>query len=80
MIDLSLSHEQSGGTLLGSDKQNNGPKYPPGLTLTLDTQTLQKLAMGLPQVGDAFTDDDGVPVRYSESTDQVSDGDADRTN
>lgn len=75
MIDLTLSHEQSGGTLLGSNKENNGPKYPPGMSLTLDTQMLQKLAIDMPQVGDTFALEGLVTVMaVSKQDGQVEDG------
>jgi hypothetical protein len=75
MIDMSLSHEQSGGTLLGSAQENNGPKYPYGLTITLDNESLKKLALGLPQVGDVFTLDGMVEVvAVSKQDGQVEDG------
>ena len=54
MIDMKLTHEQSSPTMLSEPTENNGPAYPYGLTISLDTDSLRKLAMGLPQVGDVF--------------------------
>lgn len=73
MIDMKLSHEKS-SDLLGVGGDNNGPQYPHGLTLTLDTETLKKLAMSLPQVGDLFTLDALAEViSVSKDQGQISD-------
>jgi hypothetical protein len=57
MYDMKLTHDQTNADMLGLSQptENNGPAYPYGLTITLDNDTLKKLAMGLPQVGDKFT-------------------------
>jgi hypothetical protein len=77
MIDMKLSHEESpaGATALGQPSENNGPKYPYGLTLQLDSTSLKKLAMGLPQVGDVFTLDALVEVTaVAKDSGQIEDG------
>lgn len=55
MIDMKLTPAQapSGNTLLGAEP-NEGPMYPEGLCIELDTESLRKLAIGtgnLPAVG-----------------------------
>lgn len=55
MVDMQLTHEQAAATLISEPIENNGPRYPMGLQICLDEDTLRKLAMGLPQVGDRFT-------------------------
>lgn len=58
MIDLKLTPQQSEATtLLGGPVENDGPQYPHGTKLTLEGETLKRLAMGegnLPQVGTKF--------------------------
>lgn len=74
MIDMKLNHDQAPSTMLGGEV-NEGPKYPGGLTLTLDNESLKKLAMSLPQVGETFTLEGVVEViAVSKDSRQIEDG------
>jgi len=74
MIDMKLSHEQT--SMLGTEPtENNGPSYPHGLTISLDAESLRKLAMSLPQVGDQMMLHAQVEViAVSKDTNQIEDG------
>jgi hypothetical protein len=77
MIDMKLNQDQSPAGALGlaEPTENNGPKYPYGLVISLDNESLKKLAMGLPQVGDGFTLDALVEViAVSKDSGQIEDG------
>mgnify|MGYP000940690126 FL=1 len=63
MIDMMNGPDGQQGSLLGADA--NKPNYPYGLRITLDPDTLRKLAMGdgnMPQVGQQFELDALVEV------------------
>lgn len=54
MIDMKLNQDQSPTLLGASAGEHDGPQYPYGLRITLDGETLKRLAIGegnLPQVG-----------------------------
>jgi hypothetical protein len=75
MIGMALSNEMAEGTVLGSSQDNNGPKYPAGLEITLDNDSLKRLALSPPQVGDVFQMEGLVEVvSVTKQDGQIEDG------
>lgn len=80
MVDMKLSHEQSPAGALGlaEPTEANGPKYPHGLEIRLDGDSLRKLAIGesgMPKVGDIMTMDAVLEVvSISKSDNQIENG------
>lgn len=80
MVDMKLTHEQSPAGALGlaEPTENNGPKYPYGLEIRLEGESLKKLAIGesgMPKVGDIMTMDAVLEVvSISKSGNQIENG------
>ena len=53
MVDMALTKKEAEDEF--KIEEDTGPRYPWGLNLTLHTESLEKLAMDLPSVGDELS-------------------------
>lgn len=74
MIDMKLSAEESKQEASCEPKPGDGPKYPYGLSIYLNSKTLKKLGIEMPAVGQTMTLAAKVIV-ISNGMDQQQDGD-----
>lgn len=79
MIDMTLTAEESKQEdCCVPASGGDGPKYPYGLSLSLDNISLTKLGIGLPEIGASLTLSAKVTVT-NVSTHQEQDGDMERS-